>query len=83
MNDARSLARNEARSLVRDSLEHPALADRIGDDDDFAAAGVGSGELIRLALNLEDRLGRPLGDEELLGLTSVRAVAGLIGAGVR
>jgi len=72
----------DARSLVRASLEHPALLDRVGDEDDLAAAGVSSGELIRLALSLEDRLGRPLEDEELLALTSVHAVAGLIGAGV-
>ncbi|MFI5797411.1 acyl carrier protein [Streptomyces sp. NPDC051677] len=66
------------RTLVRQSLEHPALLDRVGDEDDFAAAGISSGELIRLALSLEERLGRALGDEELLALTSVRAVAQLL-----
>ncbi|MEU3827364.1 hypothetical protein GT045_15035 [Streptomyces sp. SID486] len=68
------------RTLIKGSLEHPALLDRLGDEEDFARAGIGSGELIRIALSLEDELGRPLQDEELLGLTSVRAVASLIGA---
>lgn len=72
-----------ARALVRGSLDHPALLDRIGDGDDFARAGIGSAELIRLALSLEEELGRPLEDEELLGLTSVRAVADLIGKEAR
>ncbi|WEO94221.1 phosphopantetheine-binding protein [Streptomyces sp. FXJ1.172] len=69
------------RALIGRSLEHPTLLDRLGDDDDFARAGIGSGELIRIALSLEDELARPLGDEELLGLTSVRAVAAVLGAG--
>ncbi|GAA2515829.1 acyl carrier protein [Streptomyces longisporus] len=68
------------RTLIKASLDHPALLDRLGGDDDFAQAGIGSGELIRIALSLEEELGRPLADEELLGLTSVRAVAALIGA---
>ncbi|MCT2589312.1 acyl carrier protein [Streptomyces sp. N2-109] len=67
-----------ARTLVRESLDHPALLDRVVDDADLAGAGVNSGELIKLALRLEDHLGRPLGDEELLGLTSVNAVAELL-----
>ncbi|MEV7414895.1 acyl carrier protein [Streptomyces sp. NPDC089919] len=70
-----------ARSLVRQSLDHPRLLDRLGDEDSLAQAGVGSGELIRLALHVEDHLGRPLDDEELLELTSVRAVAALLAGG--
>ncbi|GGW80462.1 hypothetical protein GCM10010503_67330 [Streptomyces lucensis JCM 4490] len=73
-------APDAVRSLIKGSLDHPALLDRLGDEDDFARAGIGSGELIRIALSLEEELGRPLRDEELLGLTSVRAVAVLIGA---
>ena len=67
-----------ARTLVRANLDHPALLDRIADDDDLVAAGVNSGELIRVARACEERLGRPLGDEELADLTSVRAVADLL-----
>jgi acyl carrier protein len=73
-------ALDAVRTLIKGSLEHPSLLDRLGDEEDFAQAGIGSGELIRIALSLEDELGRPLQDEELLGLTSVRAVAALIGA---
>lgn len=72
---------DDVRALIRRGLDHPALLDRLGDDDDFARAGIGSGELIRIALNLEEELARPLGDEELLGLTSVHAVARLLRAG--
>ncbi|MFI6898672.1 acyl carrier protein [Streptomyces sp. NPDC050256] len=72
-------AQRTVRTLIKGGLDHPALLDRIGDEDDFTAAGIGSGELIRIALSLEDELARPLTDEELLGLTSVRAVADLIG----
>lgn len=69
---------SHARTLVRDHLDHPALLDRVGDDDDLVAAGVNSGELIRVALACEEQLGRPLGDEELADLTSVRAVECLL-----
>jgi hypothetical protein len=69
-----------ARDLVRAHLDHPALLDRIADGDDLVAAGVNSGELIRVALACEERLGRPLGDEELSDLTSVQAVADLLRA---
>jgi acyl carrier protein len=79
MTAARTL--DAVRTLIKGGLDHPSLLDRLGDEDDFTAAGIGSGELIRIALSLEEELGRPLEDEELLGLTSVRAVAGLIGAG--
>ncbi|KUJ69007.1 hypothetical protein ACZ90_14230 [Streptomyces albus subsp. albus] len=72
-----------ARTLVRESLDHPALLDRVADDDDLVGSGVNSGELIRMALRCEEQLGRPLDDEELAELTSVRAVAALIGEGER
>ncbi|WP_406423252.1 acyl carrier protein [Streptomyces sp. NBC_00873] len=68
-----------ARTLVRNSLDHPALIDRITDDASLAGAGVNSGELIRLALRIEDHLGRQLEDDELLELTSILAVAELVG----
>ncbi|GHI86201.1 acyl carrier protein [Streptomyces xanthophaeus] len=68
-----------ARTLVRQSLDHPALLDRVSDEASLAGAGVNSGELIRLALNIEQQLGRALDDEELLELTSISAVAELVG----
>ena len=70
-----------ARAIVRESLDYPALLDRISDDEDLVGAGVNSGELIRVALRCEQHLGRPLGDEELADLTTVRAVADLIQQG--
>ncbi|MFJ5549107.1 phosphopantetheine-binding protein [Streptomyces sp. NPDC093225] len=70
---------NTARELVRRHLDHPGLLDRVADEDDLVGAGVNSGELIRVALACEDLLGRPLDDAELACLTSVRAVAGLLG----
>ncbi|QKW07765.1 acyl carrier protein [Streptomyces sp. NA04227] len=73
-------APRDVRALIKQGLEHPSLLDRIGDDDDFAEAGIGSGEVIRIALSLEEELARPLGDEELLGLSSVNAVAALLAA---
>jgi acyl carrier protein len=67
-----------ARGVVRQSLDHPALLDRVADDADLVGAGVNSGELIRVALRCEELLGRPLGDEELADLTSIAAVADLL-----
>lgn len=59
------------RELVRSSLDNAALADAIADADDLVAAGVNSGEMIRIALALEDALGRALSDEELIAVTSI------------
>jgi acyl carrier protein len=56
-------------------LDLPALLDRIGDDDDLVGSGVNSGEIVKIALACEDRLGRMLTDDELSALSSVRAVA--------
>ena len=69
-----------ARQLVRSGLDLPALLDRIGDDDDLMAGGVNSGEMVRIALRCEQELGRALTDDELAGLSTVRAVAELIEA---
>jgi acyl carrier protein len=68
-----------ARELVRSGLDTPGLIDRLGDDDDLMVGGVNSGELVRIALRCEQRLGRALTDDELAGLNSVRAVAELLG----
>lgn len=67
-----------ARNLIRSGLDLPALLDRIGDDDDLIAAGVNSGEMVRIALRCEQLLGRVLTDDELASLSTVRAVAELI-----
>ena len=69
----------QARALIRKSLDYPGLLDRIADDEDLVAAGVNSGEMIRVALGCEDFLDRVLTDPELSRITSVRSVAELIG----
>ncbi len=69
-----------ARALIRASLDLPALLDRITDDDDLIESGVNSGEIVRIALQCEQRLGRALSDDELTNLSTVRAVAELLGA---
>lgn len=68
----------DARDVVRAALDNPALLDAIPDDVDLVAAGVNSGEMIRLALMVEDELGRPLADDELTRLTSVADVRDIL-----
>ena len=70
----------QARALIRKCLDYPGLLDRIADDDDLVAAGVNSGEMIRVALGCEDFLDRALTDPELSRITSVRSVAELLAA---
>jgi acyl carrier protein len=67
-----------ARELIRASLDLPAMLDLIADDDDLIRAGVNSGELVQVAMHCEERLGRVLTDDELAGLSTVRAVAELL-----
>jgi acyl carrier protein len=69
-----------ARELVRSCLDLPALLDRIGDDEDLIGGGVNSGEVLRIALECENRIGRLLTDDELAALSSVRAVRKLLEA---
>jgi len=69
---------NDARTLIKKYLDHPVLLDHIDDEDDLVAAGVDSGEIIRIALGCEEHLRRALSDTELAELTSVRAVSRLL-----
>jgi acyl carrier protein len=66
---------DDARELIKKRLDYPPLLDRIDDHEDLVAAGVNSGEMIRVALGCEEYLGRPLSDTELASMTSVRAIA--------
>jgi acyl carrier protein len=68
----------DARELIRASLDLPALLDRVADDDDLIGAGINSGELVQIALHCEEQLGRMLTDDELAGLSTVRAVDQLL-----
>jgi hypothetical protein len=72
----------QARELVRASLDAPELIDQIDDDDDLAASGVNSGERVQLAAACERLLERPLMEEDLLGLTSIRALSRFLAAGL-
>ena len=75
-----STAASDARDLIRGCLDLPALLDRIGDEEDLVGCGVNSGEIVRVALRCEHRMGRLLTDPELAELSTVRAVAALLGA---
>lgn len=44
------------------------------DDTDLVAAGLNSGDLIRLALAIEDQTGAALGDEELPLLHTIEGI---------
>jgi len=67
------------RALIQRNLDTPALLDLIADDVDLVAAGVNSGEMIRVALACENYLGRQLSDTELSRMTSVREIATVLG----
>jgi hypothetical protein len=75
-----STAAGEARDLIRGCLDLPALLDRIGDEEDLVGSGVNSGEIVRIALRCEHRMGRLLTDTELAELSTVRAVTALLSA---
>jgi acyl carrier protein len=68
----------QARQVLKECLDLPELVDQIGDSEDLVLAGVNSGEIIRVAQQCEEILGRPLDDEELTGITSVASVAALL-----
>ena len=68
-----------ARAVIGQGLDNPALLDLVADDVDLVSAGVNSGEMIRVAFACERWLDRPLTDDELSRLTSVREVAAVLG----
>lgn len=72
---------DDVRALIRRNLDYPPLLDRIADDGDLVAAGVNSGEMIRVALDCEEYLRRPLTDAELTRMTSVLGIAKLLADG--
>lgn len=70
-----------AREILAGCMDLPMLLEGIGDEDDLTASGLGSAELLLIALRCEELLGRPLGDGELSELTTVTAIADLMAAG--
>jgi acyl carrier protein len=68
-----------ARQLLLES--NPASAPLLGDLADDASlldAGIDSAQLVELSLLLEERLGRPLGAEELDRLTTLGSIEDLL-----
>ncbi|MFF3345855.1 phosphopantetheine-binding protein [Streptomyces sp. NPDC002779] len=61
-------------ALLLEFVDLPELLDGIGRDDDLTTAGLNSGDLIRLALAIEEQTGSPLADDEL---TALHTVAGI------
>ena len=55
-----------------------AAAAEVGPDEDLLMAGIDSGDLIRLALSVEDRYNVQLEAERLADLRTLRALADLL-----
>ena len=47
------------------------FADGVGDDEDLSASGMDSGDLVRLALLIEERTGQEVTAEDLEGLSTI------------
>ncbi len=77
-------AKGETMSTIRELLVEltgtAEYADRIGDDADLAASGIDSGDLVRLVLLVEQRLGVEITAEDMEELRTIgdyeRFVAG-------
>ena len=68
---------SDARDLLAQVIGR-ALAADIDPDASLRGSGVGSGELIRLSLLVEDHLDRPLTEEELFTVQSLAALQRLM-----
>lgn len=58
------------RQLLADLLDDPTLVE-VAADEDLLAAGLNSGDIIRLALAIEEITGEPLDDQALSRLYTV------------
>lgn len=70
-----------ARDLLAAILRDPDLVSRLGDDEPMLFAGVNSGDLVRLTLAVEQRLGRPLSSGEVSNMRTLADVDRLLGGG--
>ncbi|MFI1563612.1 acyl carrier protein [Streptomyces sp. NPDC020490] len=70
MNDVAS----PGRRLLLELVDVPGLFDELADDADLLSAGINSGELIRLALAIEERTGVALDDDEMAGLYTIDGI---------
>ncbi|MEV7022099.1 phosphopantetheine-binding protein [Kitasatospora sp. NPDC093558] len=64
--------------LLLSFVDLPELLEGVGRDTDLTAAGLNSGDLIRLALAIEDLTGEPLDDDELTALHSIAGIDGVL-----
>lgn len=62
------------RRLLLDVVESPGLVEGLSARDDLLSAGINSGELIRLALAIEEHTGEPLDDELLPTLCTIEGI---------
>ncbi|CAL9271737.1 acyl carrier protein [Streptomyces rochei] len=73
------------RELLVELTGTAEYADQVGDDVDLAASGIDSGDLVRLVLLVEQRLGVEITAEDMEGLRTIadyeRFVAGHSAAG--
>lgn len=62
------------RRLLLDVVESPGLVEGLSAGEDLLSAGINSGELIRLALAIEEYTGEPLDDELLPTLCTIEGI---------
>ncbi|MER0245283.1 phosphopantetheine-binding protein [Streptomyces sp. 796.1] len=60
--------------LLLEFVDLPQLIEGVPGDADLINAGLNSGDLIRLALDLEERTGTPLDDDELGALHTLDGI---------
>ncbi|QKW06899.1 acyl carrier protein [Streptomyces sp. NA04227] len=60
--------------LLLEFLDMPELLEGIERDADLTSAGLNSGDLIRLALAIEEQTGSPLEDDELTALHTLDGI---------
>lgn len=63
-----------ARRLLHDLVDLPELLDEADPARDLMALGINSGDLLRVAVAVEDRTGVPLDDEELASLHTLEGI---------
>jgi acyl carrier protein len=70
-----------ARTLLAELIHDPELASQIPPDQPLLFAGVNSGDVVRLTLAVEERLGRALSEPEVIGMRTIADVDRLLATG--